>query len=69
VLKNDKNEVFKAASEASKMCDYLHSLENGKVESRGDPSGGAFRACQQEIQARKRVGFRLNSKVGRFALG
>ena len=33
MLKNDKNEVFKAASEASKACDYLHSLENGKVRA------------------------------------
>ena len=33
VLKNDKNEVFRAASDASKICDYLHSLENGKVKS------------------------------------
>ena len=33
MLKNDKNEVFKAASEASKVCDYLHSLENGKVKA------------------------------------
>lgn len=32
VLKNDKNEVFRAASDASKICDYLHSLENGKVK-------------------------------------
>jgi antirestriction protein ArdC len=33
VLKNDKNEVFRAAADASKACDYLHSLENGKVKS------------------------------------
>jgi antirestriction protein ArdC len=32
VLKNDKNEVFRAAADASKICDYLHSLENGKVK-------------------------------------
>jgi antirestriction protein ArdC len=32
VLKNDKNEVFRAAADASKACDYLHSLENGKVK-------------------------------------
>jgi antirestriction protein ArdC len=33
VLKNDKNEVFRAAADASKACDYLHSLENGKPRS------------------------------------
>ena len=33
VLKNDKNEVFRAAADASRACDYLHSLENGKVKS------------------------------------
>jgi antirestriction protein ArdC len=33
VLKNDKNEVFRAAADASKACDYLHSLENGKVKA------------------------------------
>jgi antirestriction protein ArdC len=33
VLKNDKNEVFRAASDASKICDYLHALESGKVKS------------------------------------
>jgi len=32
VLKNDKNEVFRAAADASRICDYLHSLENGKVK-------------------------------------
>ena len=33
VLKNDKNEVFRAAADASKACDYLHSLENGEVKA------------------------------------
>jgi putative DNA primase/helicase len=33
VLKNDKNEVFRAAADASKACDYLHSLENGKMKA------------------------------------
>jgi antirestriction protein ArdC len=39
VLKNDKNEVFRAAADASKACDYLHSLENGKVKT---PQPGPF---------------------------
>ena len=33
MLKNDKNEVFRAAADASKACDYLHSLENGKMKA------------------------------------
>jgi len=33
VLKNDKNEVFRAASDASKACDYLQSLEKGELPS------------------------------------
>jgi len=33
VLKNDKNEVFRASADASKAYDYLHSLEKGRVKS------------------------------------
>jgi antirestriction protein ArdC len=55
VLKNDKNEVFRAAADASRICDYLHSLENGKVKASQPGSfterevGGA-----QERQTRSR---------------
>jgi antirestriction protein ArdC len=31
-LKNDKNEIFKAAADASKACDYLLQRERGKEE-------------------------------------
>jgi antirestriction protein ArdC len=55
VLKNDKNEVFRAAADASKACDYLHSLENGKVKS---AQPGPFTEREvgevQERQARTR---------------
>jgi antirestriction protein ArdC len=51
VLKNDKNEVFKAASDASKICDYLHSLENGKVKS--EEPGPHTARVSEEVQARR----------------
>jgi antirestriction protein ArdC len=51
VLKNDKNEVFKAASDASKICDYLHSLENGKVRT-AQPGPHTARVSE-EVQARQ----------------
>jgi antirestriction protein ArdC len=55
VLKNDKNEVFRAAADASKACDYLHSLENGKVKA-AEPGPFTEReaAAVQERQARHR---------------
>jgi len=55
VLKNDKNEVFRAAADASKACDYLHSLENGMVKS-AEPGPFTEReaAAVQERQARAR---------------
>jgi len=55
VLKNDKNEVFRAAADASKACDYLHSLENGKVKSaEPGPHTERVSAEAQERQARFR---------------
>jgi antirestriction protein ArdC len=55
VLKNDKNEVFRAAADASKACDYLHSLENGKVKSaEHGPFTEREAAAVQERQARSR---------------
>lgn len=46
VLKNDKNEVFRAAADASKACDYLHSLENGKMKS-NEPGPHAERVINE----------------------
>ncbi len=51
VLKDDKNEVFRAASDASKICDYLHSLENGKLKAE-EPGTHAER-ISSEMQARQ----------------
>jgi antirestriction protein ArdC len=55
VLKNDKNEVFRAAADASRACDYLHSLENGRVKS-AEPGPFTEReaAAVQERKARSR---------------
>jgi antirestriction protein ArdC len=55
VLQNDKNEVFRAAADASKACDYLHSLENGKVKA-AEPGPHAERVTgePQERTARNR---------------
>ncbi len=55
VLKNDKNEVFRAAADASKVCDYLHSLENGKVkEQSASPFSPSSHAENQPGSARSR---------------
>jgi antirestriction protein ArdC len=52
VLKNDKNEVFRAAADASRACDYLHSLENGKVKT-DDPGPHSERISAQAQERRR----------------
>ena len=54
VLKNDKNEVFRAAADASKACDYLHSLEHGEVKEQPGPHAERISAETQERQRRSR---------------
>jgi antirestriction protein ArdC len=38
VLKNDKNEIFRAAADASKATDYILALEKGKAEEPDQPA-------------------------------
>jgi antirestriction protein ArdC len=52
--KNDKNEVFRAAADASRASDYLHSLENGKVKEQAPTHAERVTAEAQERQARSR---------------
>ena len=55
VLKDEKNEVFRAAADASKACDHLHSLENRKVKStEPGPFTERETTAVQERQARSR---------------
>jgi antirestriction protein ArdC len=54
VLKNDKNEVFRAAADASKACDYLHSLEDGKVKAQSATHAERVSAQAQEREASSR---------------
>jgi antirestriction protein ArdC len=54
VLKNYKNEVFRDAADAPKACDYLYSLENGKVKESAATHAERVTAQAQERQVRSR---------------
>jgi antirestriction protein ArdC len=51
VLKTDKNEGIQSPSDASKIRDYLHSLETGKVND--DVTGLHAGRIREEVQARQ----------------
>lgn len=56
-LKSDKNEIFRAATDASKMTDYLLDLEQQKAEdlTQQEPASHADREIQRRVATAERA--------------